>query len=598
MQPIKTAEEEKVSFAGSAAIALALGILCGLADALAICMPRFSTDRVDYIPPRLWIVAPLIWVGYLLIVTGALSLLRRPCLIVPLLVLAGPGFLGVARLIVATRLPGMTVTRVVALSGWLLGVAAISLLLYRRPRRVCALVPPRWLTVGMISLLAGALVAFPFMDRARLPKAEAPASGSKQPNVILIFLDTMRADALQFAPHLARFAAGGRNYEKAYAPFPWTLPSHLSDMSGEGAESLLIDFEHQSYAGNHRMLAEIFREHGYRTAAVLANPYLNASTGMERGFESFESSPADLDLCRTVFGLFIKAVPNARVPLCRLDGDDVTGRAIELLQSTHAPLFLALNYFDTHLPYYVPAKWRPAGYEAFQPLVEYPAVDGAVGQGGHVPPGLQHHLLTNYAVSVRFLDSALGRLFAAIDASPEGANTIVVVAGDHGEQFGEHDLLQHGNSVYGQVLHVPLILRGPGIAPARITEPVSTTDLYGTLLLLANVGHPRDPALVMPGGQTRPVLSLYRAPSGLPRSSGRQRIDAGSVVLGSYHFIRYATGAEELFDLARDPEETVNRINDPTLASVRARMAVALRPLLVRNTDDSHARLHSLGYLE
>ena len=188
-------------------------------------------------------------------------------------------------------------------------------------------------------------------------------------------------------------------------------------------------------------------------------------------------------------------------------------------------------------------------------------------QDAHVPAELQRHLLENYAVSVKFLDSALGRLFAAIESSPEAANTIVVVVGDHGEQFGEHDLMQHGNSVYGQVLRVPLIVRGRGIAPARISEPVSTTGLYGTILQLAGIGRSQGPSLPLQGGSAVPVLSLYRAPRGLPARSGRQGVDASSVVAGSFHFIRYGNG-----------------------------LTAALRPLPPRG-DDSRGRLKSLGYL-
>lgn len=599
--PIVRESDRDGALSGHLTIAVFCGLLCGILDALSLQVPLFTTDRVHFTPLRIWVLSPLIWSVYLLLLVLAAHLFRLRRWTIGLLVLAGPGALIAVRLLIATRFIWFGPRVAIPLTIWAIVMLPLAWLANRGERRLLPGRGARIVAPIVALVLIGASAAFPMLERRTLPpSAMKPAEG---PDVVLVFLDTFRGDAMADAPELSKFAAGGRRYDEAYAPYSWTLPSHLSVMTGYGPQALDIDFDRQTYSGQRRTLAEAFRARGYETAAVFANPYLNPATGMDRGFERFEFSQSDLDLCRTSFGFVVKALPNARVPVCRLNGAQVTERALAMLQRARKPMFLTLNYFDAHLPYYVPRSYRGPGYEPFQPLVEYAIVDRALRRTTSVPVEIQDHLRENYRLSVRYLDDSLARLLEGIRSSPKGKNTVIAIVGDHGEQFGEHGLMLHANSVYRQVLHVPLVIAGPGFAPARIPTPVSITDLYGTLL--AASGQPsRRPLHLLPavGEKGRPVFGLYRAPrsvTGLPR---RLAIDAWCVIENTHHYIRYADGREELYDFVADPAQLRNLHGAAPLVTTQAllsRLATEAEAVSPRSTvRERRGNLFSIGYMQ
>lgn len=590
---------EPTTLSGHLTVATLLGTACGLLDAFSLRIPLFTTDRVHFTPIRIWLLAPLVWLLYLVIVALGTHLLRLRRWAFPLLFLAGPGALVATRLLIATRFVFFGRRVVIPLAVWALVMLPLAFLARRLDGR---LRPGRFATGSAIvlTLLIVTLLGALTLLRPR-PATPAVSAAAGAPNVILIFLDTFRGDTLGHAPNLLRFGATGRRYDHAFAPYSWTLPSHLSVMTGFGPEQLEIDFDRQTYYGDRPTLAEAFHRRGYETAAILANPYLNPTTGMSRGFDTFDYSKADLDLCRTSFGFVVKAMPNARVPVCRMDAEEITDRALTRFRRARKPLFLTINYFDAHLPYYVPSKYRHEGYRAFQPLVEYPLVDRALRRNVEVSADVNDHLRQNYLLSVRYLDDELGRLLTSLRATPEGRDAIIAIVGDHGEQFGEHGLTMHANSVYRQVLHVPLLISGRGFAPAVIGEPATITDLYATLLAAAGIA-PRRPMPRLPGpGETgAPVIGSYRAPRGVTGLPPRLAIDAWSVVHGRYHYIRYANGVEELYDLVADPGELRNLRDDPAAQATRAQLnAIAVKLKVPDGHDtDGKSQLFSIGYMQ
>lgn len=590
---------DRTTLAGHLTVSALVGILCGLLDAFSLQIPLFTTDRVHFTPVRIWLLAPLAWILYLVILTLGAHVLRLGRWTFPLLVLAGPGALIATRLLIATRFMFFGKRVLIPLAVWAIVMLPLAFLARRLEGR---LRPGRFgvwsaaILTGLIVVLLGALT----MLGSRVVAA-SPTAAAGSPNVVLIFLDTFRGDALGHAPKLARFASSGRRYDHAFAPYSWTLPSHLAVMTGFGPDKLEIDFDRQTYYGDRSTLAEAFRRRGYETAAILANPYLNPTTGMSRGFDTFEYSKADLDLCRTSFGFVIKALPNARVPACRMDAEEITDRAMARFGRASRPLFLTINYFDAHLPYYVPPKYRHDDYRAFQPLVEYPLVDRALRRNVPVAPEVNEHLRENYLLSVRYLDDELGRLLAWLRSTPEGRDAIIAIVGDHGEQFGEHGLTMHANSVYRQVLHVPLIISGRGFAPTVIETPVTITDLYATLLTAAGIAPRRPmPLLPGPGEHGRPVIGSYRAPRGVTGLPPRLAIDAWTVVDGHHQFIRYADGAEELYDFVADPEELRNLRDDPAAQATRAALRGIAAKLKVPESRGLERRkqLFSIGYMQ
>lgn len=593
--------ETRGVFSGHLAIAVLTGVFCGLLDALSLQIPLFTTDRVHFTPLRIWVLSPLLWAVFLSLIAGLAHLLRLRRWTVGLILLCGPGALIAVRLLIATRFIWFGPRLVIPIFLWACVMLPAAWFVNRHETQ---LMPSRGVRYGAMFIalfLVGSCVAFPLMSRHDSVRSQPPSANA--PNVVVVFLDTMRGDAMADAPKLSAFAERGRRYDHAFAPYSWTLPSHLAVMTGYGPQELDIDFDRQTYGGARQTLAEAFRARGYQTAAVFANPYLNPATGMDRGFDTFEFSESDLDLCRTAFGFVVKALPNARVPVCRLKGEQVTERALSLFNGAQRPLFLTLNYFDAHLPYYVPRSYRSAGYEPFQPLVEYAIVDRALRRTTSVPVEIQDHLRENYRLSVRYLDDSLGKLIEGILASPKGRETVIAFVGDHGEQFGEHGLMLHANSVYRQVLHVPLVIVGPGFGQERIAAPASITDLYGTLLEASGVPSRRPlPLLPSDGKQASPVFGLYRAPrsvTGLPK---RLALDAWSVVDGGHHLIRYSDGREELYDVVNDREEVRDLRDVPELAPLRARLsraaaeADAVSPR--SNVRERRGNLFSVGYMQ
>lgn len=300
---------------------------------------------------------------------------------------------------------------------------------------------------GTASLLLGALAG-----------CSEPAP---PPHVLLVTLDTTRADALGCysgdrgsTPTLNGLAASGARLEEARTVAPLTLPSHATLLTG------LYPFEHGirdnglfELPDSCRTLAEIFRDHGYRTGAVVAAAVLNESFGLGQGFDQY------FDL-RGSGGMEAERT-----------ADQVIERALSWWrEGGEGPRFLWAHFFDPHRPLQPPL-------EILKTLASGPEEIAAL-------PEIERERLL-YRAEVQFLDQQLERLLEAVRA--QGPALICVVA-DHGEGNGDHGELAHGYFLYDSTLRVPWILAGPGI-PAGIVRdaPVSTVDLFPTLLELAGL---------------------------------------------------------------------------------------------------------------
>ena len=247
------------------------------------------------------------------------------------------------------------------------------------------------------------------------------------PSVLLVTLDTTRADRLGCygytaakTPHLDALARDGVRFDHAVAAVPLTLPSHATLLSGvhpsaHGVHLNKIGRVHPDV----RTLAQDFHDRGYRTGAFLGSIVLHARFGLARGFDTYQD-------VKGTYRLGSKVVDAA---LTWLDGDP------------EAPFFAWVHLFDAHDPY--------------QP-----------------PPGFREGFEHPYDGELAFVDSQIGRLLAWLDGRGIGAETIVVIAGDHGESLGEHDEDTHGMFLYDSTMRVPLILRGPGISAGIVVAPV------------------------------------------------------------------------------------------------------------------------------
>jgi arylsulfatase A-like enzyme len=423
-------------------------------------------------------------------------------------------------------------------------------------------------------------------------------------NLLLISLDTLRADHLgcygyprPTSPFLDRLASQGVLFEQAWATSPWTLPSHASLFTGLYPSQHGVMTEERALPADLPTLAESLRERGFATAGFVSGIFLGARFGLGRGFDRYVSIPTRPESGGTATSLSSTA--------------RVSAGGLEWLasQSTR-PFFLFLHYFDVHSDY------RPE--PRFAALFEKPyrgVVDGSTRQlmaylRGQIAFGEEdrQRLVDLYDAEVRQLDQGLEELFARLDERGALEDTVVVLTADHGEELLDHGGVFHGRTQYQEMLHVPMILMGPGIPRGRRSQqPVSLVDLAPTLLGLFGVEAPPS----LPGRDLSPLWKQGEA--GWPErdlfaeandTNGR-RSPLRAVRQGAWKLVQHASGERELFELGEDPLERTNRADvEPAQAAKLATQlttelgSVREAPELPKLTPDTRRQLEALGYVQ
>ena len=283
-------------------------------------------------------------------------------------------------------------------------------------------------------------------------------------SVIVLMLDTLRADHLGFygyerntSPHLDAFARENIAFKHAFTAAPWTPPSVATMFTGVYPSSHgFMPPGKQKEAGltkrlapELRTLAEILKQHGYRTAAVSPNPWISAAFGFDRGFETFRY-------------------------LYRESASRIVSVGMELvrdLSRKQEPFFLYLHFLDPHDPY-----TPPEGYAEMFP--------GRLTRAGFPYRDRLRGPMRRYDGEIRYLDDELGRFFSFLKDQGLYDQALIVVIADHGEQFGEHGAFRHGNALHNEEVHVPFFIRDPrsGRSAETVEDVVSTVDLFPTLL--------------------------------------------------------------------------------------------------------------------
>lgn len=308
---------------------------------------------------------------------------------------------------------------------------------------------------------------------------------SQRHSVLVIVVDTLRRDRLGvhggargLTPNLDALAAEGRVYDEAWSHAPWTLPSTASLFSG------LLPQHHGAggdLAGGFRavredapLLAEQFQRHGWRTGIVANVDFLGPAFGLTRGFEEVDTlgssdNHAPRDAVRTT---------------------DAALRLVERFDDE--PFLLVVHYFDAHAEYEPPQPWRAR----FADPRDAEAGGAAMGtraqvvarrfQGAPLDADLLARMEKLYDGEVAFVDDQIGRLWRSLPQSVRDSCTLVVTS-DHGEEFGDHGDWEHGHTHHPELLRVPLVLRGPGIAAGRSDELVGHVDVARTLLARAGL---------------------------------------------------------------------------------------------------------------
>lgn len=573
--------------------ALCVGLGVGLLEGALYHIPQvhhfLTRQNIRLGPDRLWLpaAANLVWFG---IAALALALLHR----------LWPGRVSAARAIgvlagLAALSLTMLFTRMHDVAHTLIAVGVgvqASRLLERQGEGALrglrrALLP----ALGLAALAAVGSTLVPRFREARA-LAATPAPPAGRPNVLLIILDTVRGFNLSLhgyhratTPRLDLRAAEGATFDRAMTASPWTLPSHGSVFTGQYPYALSTDFK-LPLDGTHRTLAEEFTAQGYRTAGFVGNlPYGSRALGLGRGFLHYEDIPVTPPqmMLHSTLGRWLKAniVSPIRKRTGRHDLFDrrkapaITDRFLAWSgAAAERPFFVFLNYYDAHHPYLPPAPYDRRFVPESQP--SYVPWD-VESRREPFTPAMVAAAQAAYDGAISFLDQELGRMFDTLAARGTLDNTIVIVTSDHGEHFGEHGLMAHGNSVYRPLLQVPLFIRYPERVPGgiRIAEPVTLRDLGATVFDLARL----VPSFPWPGGSLRAAWDGgYQGSPPSPvyaelRSGKRWR---ASLLSDGYQLYRDDQGALALFDQARDPNGEANLLTGDSATSALITIAARL----------------------
>ena len=381
-------------------------------------------------------------------------------------------------------------------------------------------------------------------DRRDAASAGAPG----RPSILLVTLDTTRADAVApeaaagATPNLARLAAAGRRFAQAYATAPMTLPSHASMLTGLYPAAHGIHENSRALGERHPLVAAELSAAGYETAAFVSSFVLDRRFGLARGFSHYDDARPEGALER--------------------GAAETTDHALAWLPpSGESPVFVWVHYFDPHAPYAPPEPFR------------------------------SRHAADPYRGEVAYVDRELGRLVDAFARRAGGEGWRLLVVGDHGEGLGEHGEAQHGNLLYQATMRVPLLLAGTGVVAGDVTAPVSTRRVHDTLLAWAGLAGPgsllaavEEPVL---GEAMKPFLSYGWQPQVM-------------AVEGRLKVIR--SGETEIYDVVADPAEAHDLVR--SAAPERgAREALRSYPLPAPPgagealPAETRERLASLGYV-
>jgi len=498
-----------------------------------------------------------------------------------------------------------------------------------------------------------------------------------RPNVIVVLLDTLRADHLSCygaanptSPKIDQIAQQATLYEKAISPAAWTPPAHASLFTGTFPSRHKVDRSNLTLGPELDPLPEVLQRGGYRTYGASSNYWLSRETSFDRGFDEFMHSwqmvqtsgtnaplarqqrKQDLGLdtlrmpaeepsryAREANRLYEKATNKLRNRLQAYD--DGAWRVVRQARrwmsewaQSEQPFFAFLHFMEPHIRYSAPGSY----HLKHMPRGVTPERAARVNQDPwRFLTGQTEMTEEDFAIlaglydgEISYVDSRIGELHQMLTDSGVMENTVFVITSDHGENLGEHGLMDHAYCLYDTLVNVPLIIQGPEGFPAghRVGRPVQSASLFGTILRLAGLEddsawgqiQARDPLfatdVALGSAEDRYTFAEYREPQP-PLAVLKRRFDGFDgayfdrslrmIRNDSHKFIWTSDGCPELYDLKTDPGETKNLANvDRDRAETMAREmegrlgsfeAPELSEPGLDLDDDTVKKLEQLGYL-
>jgi arylsulfatase A-like enzyme len=610
---------------------LALSAWCGLAAGWLEVATRILVKTM-IVTNRLYLLSRhFVWLvplTYLLLFSGIGLFLALAVKLCP----RAAGWLG-ARLIISLGILPALMIATPQIYPWALLILASGIAMRVVPWIERSAMRWRWgLKLSFPCMLALVLVVAGLVfggDRLKeWQESRRPLPPANSPNVLLIVLDTVRADRLSVygyergtTPSLEQLAKRAIRFDEARATAPWTLASHASMFTGGLPHELAVKWQTPLRTA-YPTLAEYLGPKGYATAGFVANTeYCSYDTGLDRGFTHYEDYVIDLEHLRPfrtallfdlawdgVSELCLRMSRSRFQPILhwlmtpnRKDAAAINRDFLHWLsrrQEPRRPFFVFLNYFDAHAPYLPPegTPFRfgpgPRTLADFYLLVEL----WRKIEKQRLIPHYRDLVRDSYDNCLAYLDERLGELFDTLQRRGVLDHTLVIVTSDHGEELGEHGLFEHGESLYRPEVRVPLlfVLPPPSQSPVVVRETVSLRDLPATIvelvglsagapfpgLSLATLWRDSSPGTAPGARDLDGVISELSAPNPGNPSLGRSPAARGSLISlaeGDYVYIRNERDKrEQLFHERDDPDELVNRAKleamEPVLRRFRQRL--------------------------
>lgn len=547
------------------ALIVVFGILAGFVHSSELVVARYFLGRLTWFSRDFLWMSPIAYTiallpGGILLALLALASGARWVLAFAMGAAATAAVFGVL-------LPYSQIARIVSLFVAIVIGAQLARATLSSPNR--ALQRVRRVAVAGAALVALLALLIPTLRGFRERSSGSAAAALDAPNVLLIILDTVRAASFGLypgapptTPKLTRWAAEGAVFDNAYVTAPWTLPSHGSFFTGRYAGELDADWKYP-LGEQDSTLAEVFRARGYATGGFVGNAHYAAwDSGLGQGFVTYRdyrttwkqlllsSSYTQTRLVRR-----LRAARSWSAAWQALDGidlsiepkhvfdhrraDDISGTFLQWQRAVGArPFFAFLNYFDAHQTYYSPKSFQT-----------YPPSKTGIDK---------------YHAAITWIDSQVSALLDTLRARNVLDSTLVIITADHGELFAEHGLSGHANSLYRNVLHVPMWLRFPGRVPAnrRVPAVVSLRDLPATIADLVEVARSPLPgaSLAMTwseaAGRTSPVIAEVTPAPNVDPDYSTARTGMTALIDSAWYYIRTDSGNESLFHLSADPGQT------------------------------------------
>jgi arylsulfatase A-like enzyme/Tfp pilus assembly protein PilF len=392
------------------------------------------------------------------------------------------------------------------------------------------------------------------------------SEASKNKNIILITIDTLRADYIGAVnekkintPTIDSIAAEGALFTHVFATVPLTLPSHISILTGtypstHGVRNNGQIFNHPSI----KLIPSILKNKGYHTYAITASYVLHSRFGLSKDFDYYSNVAKNYSLSHSISTQFIER-----------KADEVVSIASVLTPTIKKPFFLWVHFFDPHAPY-------------------------------SPPPQFSHgSAVESYKGEIEYTDAAIAKLLALIKNYHLDENTIICITSDHGESLGEHKEMTHGHFLYNSTLRVPLIIKSNNIKPKKISSFISLIDIAPTLLNLLDIPIPQ----YMEGSSLLPIINAnHQTDKNIIYAETLQPLldnnwsPLFAIISNKQKYI-YAP-KPELYDLTTDFNELNNIINNKSNQYWLAKLKPFLKfPESAQqiNSEDKEALL-SLGY--